>query len=419
MNRGTVMSLNKRTAVVLTPDGQFVRVKRKAQFEVGEEIYDNIAVRSFPRVRQRLLQTGALASAILLVLFGFLIFRTPPVVAYVTMDINPSIELGLDAKERVQELRAVNEDAKTIVAGLKYRGQNLELVMNELARKLIDRHILTQDDGEIVIASVPVRAVEVQWETRVAEKMKQILSDATKRGNPDQQATLDVTTVFLPVEIRNEAEANGVSSGKMAFWLVSKSQGHELTLETLKSQSLKKIAASWGGVNKVMSKYEQKNEVNDDKENANSHDDKKDTPTPSNNIDDKGNMDNKGNKNDKVNKQVGSNKGNVDNKKVDNKKVDNKKNGSKINLDGNKQIEQKKDVSLKIDDNINLTKDKINIDDNKKTWEQLLDEAKQKTKQGNGKSSKSDESNGSGGSDSNDSFKSSDTSENSDKKGDQ
>jgi hypothetical protein len=319
MNRGTIMALNKRTAVVLTSDGQFVRIKRQAQFEVGEEINDTIAVRSLPRVRQRFLQAGALASALLLVLFGFLMFRTPPVVAYVTMDINPSIELGLDAQERVRELRAVNEDAQAIVAGLKYRGENLESVMNKLARKLVDHHILTLEDGEVVIASVPVRAVGEQWETQVAQKMTQILNEATKRGNPGLVATLDVTTVSLPVEVRDEAEANGVSSGKMAFWLVSKSQGHELTLETLKSQSLKEIAASWGGVNKVMSKYEQKNDdkgdksIKDDKvNNTATHNNDKDNQNSINdsagNTDDKGNTDNKGNKDDKVNMDDKGNK---------------------------------------------------------------------------------------------------------------
>lgn len=102
MNRGTVMALHKRSAVVLTPDGQFVRVKRQARFAVGDEITDFPMERAVPRIRRRLLQAGALVSMVLVVLIGFLMFRTPPVVAYVTMDINPSIELGLDAKTKVR-----------------------------------------------------------------------------------------------------------------------------------------------------------------------------------------------------------------------------------------------------------------------------------------------------------------------------
>jgi hypothetical protein len=393
MTRGTVVALNKRTAVVLMPDGQFIRVKRMAQFVVGEEIYDHTAVRSVPRIRQRLLQTGAFASVILLVLFGFLLFRTPPVVAYVTMDINPSIELGLDSKERVRELRAVNEDAQEIIAGMKYRGQNLESVMNELARKLVDQHILTLDDGEIVIASVPVRVVEEQWEIRVAEKMKQILTEATKRENPEQLETLDVTTVFLPEEVRDEAEANGVSSGKMAFWLISRSQGHELTLETLKSQSLKKIAASWGGVNKVMSKYEQKNVDNSNKEKSDSQDRNKDTQNNDKEV--KGNKDDKG-KND-------------DNKKVD-KSTDPKHNGQKG--DDN----QKKNNNQKKDDNNSPVKEKDKNDDKQKSWESLLDEAKQKQKHGN--STESDKTREPDKTDDKERSKSSDRSEHSDKKND-
>ena len=99
MNRGTVMALNKRTAVVLTLDGQFIRVKREPEFIVGDEISVSTVVhdRAVPRIRQRWLQAGAMVTALLIILIGLFMFRSPSVVAYVTMDINPSIELGLDA----------------------------------------------------------------------------------------------------------------------------------------------------------------------------------------------------------------------------------------------------------------------------------------------------------------------------------
>ncbi|QMV43436.1 anti-sigma factor domain-containing protein [Cohnella cholangitidis] len=265
MNRGTVMALHKRSAVVLTPDGQFVRVKRQAQFAVGDEISDFPMERAVPRIRRRLLQSGALVSMVMVVLIGFLVFRTPPVVAYVTMDINPSIELGLDAKTKVRELRAVNEDAEALIAGLKYRGRDLETVMNELAGRLIAKHVLTMDDPEIMIASVPVKAIEKQWENNVTVKMTEILNEATKREQPEQIGELEVMTVSVPAEVREEANKNGVSSGKMAFWMESESQGHKVSLETLKTKSLKEIAASWGGVNKVMGKYGQKQSAKENK----------------------------------------------------------------------------------------------------------------------------------------------------------
>ncbi len=393
MSRSIVMELDKRTAVVLTPDGQFIRVKREVQYEVGGEIADPVPVRAAPRNRQRWLQSGAFVSAMLLIMVGFWAFRAPPVVAYVSMDINPSIELGLDAKERVRELRAVNEDAEAIIEGLKYRGKNLETVMNELARRLVEAHILPLEDGEVVIASVPVRALEEQWENQVTQKITQILNDATKREDPDQIAKLDVTTISLPVEVRDEAEVNGLSSGKMAFWLILESQGHELSLETLKNESLKKIAASWGGVNEVMSNYEQKNDDKDkDKVKDKDKDDKddKDNKDDKDDKDDKDNKDDKDDKNDKdgkENKDYMKNKDSKEDKELSEDQNDMEDNSSKKN-DKNKDIEEKRDDQNKDDEK--STKDDDNDDkddneDNKKmdkseTWKQLIDDSKKPEK---------------------------------------
>jgi len=250
VNRGTIMSLDKKTAVVLTPDGQFVRVRNITGYGIGDEIAFTLPAGTF--AWRRSLLAGVSAAALLLLFFSLWMFRTPPVVAYVTMDINPSVELGLDANEKVRKLRAVNEDAASIVDGLDYRGKDLETVMLGLTNKLVETKILSQDDGEVVIASVPVKSVTDDWEIQVIQRIKRILSEAAAKRDPQETGKLEITSVSLPAELRDEAEANGVSSGKMAFWLAAESQGHQLSLETVKNESMKKIAADWGGVDSVM-----------------------------------------------------------------------------------------------------------------------------------------------------------------------
>jgi hypothetical protein len=366
MNQGTVMELDRRTAVVLTPDGQFIRVKRQAKFGIGDEVGYSTSVRAIPRVRQRLFQAGALASAMLLIMIGLWMFRTPPVVAYVTMDINPSLELGLDAKMRVRELRAVNTDAEAIVAGLKYRGQNLETVMNELARRLVEKHILTLEEGEVVIASIPMSTLGEQWEDHVTQKMTRILNEATKQEDPGNTTSLDVTAVSLPVEVRDKAEANGVSSGKMAFWLISESQGHEVSMKTLKEQSLKKIAASWGGVHKVMSSYELKSKDKDSKENKGNKEIKETKENKS------ANKNNDSKKNDNV--KDGGNKGNNDNKGDQGRDIKN-----------NKNTKDTKDIEDNQDEGNNQHKG----NDKAERWKQLLDKAKKSDQSNASEKSKS------------------------------
>ncbi|WP_123041709.1 anti-sigma factor domain-containing protein [Cohnella candidum] len=264
MNRGTVMEKKGGTAVLLTPDGQFVRVKASRDAAVGEEIpwteADRVAGQSASTGRRRRwISAGAFAAALLLFVVALVSFRTPPVVAYVSMDINPSIELGLDAKERVRELRALNEDAAVIVDGVKYKGKPVEDVTKALAGKLAESHILTPETGgDIVIASVSVRKVGEGWEAQVAAKISSVLQEAgtgSKVTQPDSSGTkpsLTIETLYLPEEVREEAQENGLSAGKMAFWLAAENSGREIPLEELQKTSVRKVASDWGGVEKVL-----------------------------------------------------------------------------------------------------------------------------------------------------------------------
>lgn len=248
MSRGTIMALERKTAVVLTPGGEFVRVRRLPGFELGAEIV-YAAKQGAARVKRWML-AGASAAALLVVLVGLWLLQPPSVVAYVTMDVNPSVEIGLDKNMHVRELRAVNRDAEAIVSGVKYKGKALEEVMSAVADKLAASRPLLQD--EVVIVSVPVKAVAAEWETRVADTVKTALSAAAKKDAARTDAELDVTTLSVPKEVRKAANEQGISAGKMAFWLAAEDQGHEVPIETLKKQSMKKIAAEWGGVKKVL-----------------------------------------------------------------------------------------------------------------------------------------------------------------------
>src|SRR6478736_2847585 len=101
MNRGIVMGIEKRHSIVLTPDGEFRRVPSKTGVSVGDEI--QLDVTSRIRKPKMLYSMGFGAAAVVLLLFVplFMSLRTPesPVVAYLTMDINPSIEIGVDDQE--------------------------------------------------------------------------------------------------------------------------------------------------------------------------------------------------------------------------------------------------------------------------------------------------------------------------------
>ncbi len=79
----------------------------------------------------------ALAMGFSTVLFGCEISNSSEL-AYVSLDINPSIDMVLDAKDRVQTVTAMNQDGEVLLEGLALQGLKLEAAVEAIIDEAID-----------------------------------------------------------------------------------------------------------------------------------------------------------------------------------------------------------------------------------------------------------------------------------------
>lgn len=262
MKRGVVMSIHKQHAFVMTADGQFLQAPIQGTPQIGEEIIFEEEYRK-PRTIKPVYWYGS-AAALIMVLFLPLLFimqrDAHPVVAYVSMDINPSVELGVDENEKVRELRALNEDGELIIKGLQFEGVNVETVAASILERAKGSHYLDTPNKDIFITSVllgDASALKLDYESILTGKV-----DETLRGMLTQLASekvsANITTISIPNEVREEATANGISSGKMAVYLMAKEEGYKLEIEQLKQQSIDKLTEPIGGVKTIVDNAEDK-----------------------------------------------------------------------------------------------------------------------------------------------------------------
>ncbi|WP_138752670.1 anti-sigma-I factor RsgI family protein [Paenibacillus sinopodophylli] len=256
MKRGVVVSIHKQHAVVMTADGQFLQAPIQEAMQLGEEIIFEAEYKKSRTVKP--VYWYGSAAALLLVLFLPLLFfierDANPVVAYVSMDINPSVELGVDENEKVRELRALNPDGEHIIKGLQYDGVNVEMVAASILEKAKTSHYLDTPNKDIFITSVLLgddSALKLDYESiltgKVDETLRLLLSTLT-----EEAASATITTMSIPNEVREEAAVNGISSGKMAVYLMAKEEGYQLELEQLRQQSIDKVTASVGGLKTIV-----------------------------------------------------------------------------------------------------------------------------------------------------------------------
>lgn len=136
MKKGLVVKINANDAVVMNENGQYESIVLRDQMQVGMRLlYSSEDVLQMPKYRRifemntknKILAASAALAIIVFGAFGFQQFSpdTIPaeivenpaklVSAIVTVDINPSFKIEVDAQNRVLTVTPQNDDAKTIV----------------------------------------------------------------------------------------------------------------------------------------------------------------------------------------------------------------------------------------------------------------------------------------------------------------
>ncbi|MEH7226173.1 anti-sigma factor domain-containing protein [Bacillus sp. JJ1566] len=217
MKKGIVMDVNDEYITMLTPTGEFVKAKHtKQSYAIGEEIgFFPINERQSNTSKQRFFQVKkwryALASSLvaILLLSLFIPFSSRnEVYAYMSIDINPSFEVGLGENLHVVSLEALNDEAKKLLESIPdWKNSTLDSITDAIIQNSKDNGYL-EDGKQVLITTV----VADTHNKEVDQELQQGIEDIKEEYEKEQIA---VTTVTSTVETRNAAKEKGISTGKL------------------------------------------------------------------------------------------------------------------------------------------------------------------------------------------------------------
>jgi hypothetical protein len=259
MRKGIVLELERKHAVVLTRDGQFVRVPmRKQQWSVGEEV----SVPAPRRLRRTVVAIASVCAAAVLFLLammpGFGGFGgQSAVAAYITLDINPSVELALNASDLVIAAKGLDEDGGALLSELALAGLPLETAANLVVEQAFRMNMLSSDGdsgaGTILITGTVVDERNKEKETVLLERVTATVKEAMTDNHPTEAERIAVESLAAPVELREAAAQAGVSPGQLAIRLLAEELIAELPDDNqLVPSSVSEIARSVGGIGKLI-----------------------------------------------------------------------------------------------------------------------------------------------------------------------
>ncbi|TYS61188.1 anti-sigma factor domain-containing protein [Sutcliffiella horikoshii] len=215
MKKGIVLEVHDEHVTILTPEGEFLKSrKQKGQVALGEEIV------FFPLHRAETAKKGKWASAlggkwaiisvmtaIILALTLYPRYASNQVYAYVSVDVNPSIELGINKDMKVISMDAYNKEGEDILKQLKnWENQDITSVSSKIFDIFRQKGFLTEN-SEVLIASVLANETNSGWKTLMQNKITSISEKV-------QQDKVSITTLETTIEERSDALKQGISPGK-------------------------------------------------------------------------------------------------------------------------------------------------------------------------------------------------------------
>ncbi|MCY7877949.1 anti-sigma factor domain-containing protein [Bacillus spizizenii] len=214
MRRGIIVEKNRKFVTLLTPDGQFLKAKNdRRSYEIGEEIMlpseSRMGRRAsfFDFLKLRPFKMGIVTmTAIMLFIFIILpVFSNNKAYAYMTIDINPSVEMALNSDYEVIELTPLNDEGKKVVNDIDdWEKTDFKKVIDDIITDCSE-HGYVKKSKEILISTV----YENTEDNTYKKAVKKQLNDVTEK----YKTTYRMESLESDMQTREKAKKKGVSTG--------------------------------------------------------------------------------------------------------------------------------------------------------------------------------------------------------------
>lgn len=187
------------------------------------------------------MQTVAACLAVLLLGGGgLLVQQAHAVTSVVSLDVNPSIELRVNSREKVVSCQALNQEAQAVLedmdGGRDLKGVKADVAVNAIVGSLVRCGYLDSLSSAILIS------VEDKDQAR-AQRLQQELTGAVDGALAagDSRAAVLSQTVQQDKELEKQAKANNISTGKAALIRQAMALNGSLTFEGLAKLSVEEL----------------------------------------------------------------------------------------------------------------------------------------------------------------------------------
>ena len=226
---GVILEINKNRATVMTDEARFIVIKREPEMFIGKQVDLS---RSTKRLWFTQYSPGLAIIAVFIIMslsiFGY--YRQNSLFAYVTIDINPSVEFSVNQEMRILSVRNLNHDALLLLRGTSLNNMPVDKALSVLVTKAEQKKYFHGENRFILISAATLKSSAEQPD--LAEKLIKPLKTELRRKD------IQVQFIQSTLAQRQLAFKNHLSMGRYALMIYANKNGHILALDEVKTGSI-------------------------------------------------------------------------------------------------------------------------------------------------------------------------------------
>ena len=228
MKKGIIMEINEGFLTLLTPEGEFLQSRKQNQpYSLGEEIYffpieSVIGFKTKRSIKNMFkLKTAWAVMAALFIFIGTFIpsYQNNKAYAYMSIDVNPSVELGVNKEMKVVELTGYNKEGKEIISHLKdWKKEDVSEITKAILSEMKKAGYL-EEHHQVLISTVRIEQPEQKVEDQLQRKLDKIEETVNKEK-------VEVIVLTATEKQLQKAHKQGMTAGKYQEEKLQTSRDH-------------------------------------------------------------------------------------------------------------------------------------------------------------------------------------------------
>lgn len=203
---GIIAEIHNSYMIVITKKGDFIKCKKLPDFQIGDEV--NIPKTTMAAFYKRLSTVAASLIIFAMLSTGVYAYYTP--YSYISMDINPSLELYVNRFDRVIGAHAFNEDAKKLIDAAKgIKNKDVDKALENILDSAAESGYLKENAENSVM--FVVSSNNAKEEAVLADIVSNTSSEMLANISTDYEVILEKAKV----EAYKKAKEGNVSPGKV------------------------------------------------------------------------------------------------------------------------------------------------------------------------------------------------------------